>query len=149
MTDSDLQQLLDGVLDEFESTNTNTTTKNEQSSQKSISNIIDESTTKMNDDPLLDELSEMFANEQLADGLEDLMKHLLTKDMLYEPLEALKEKYTDLNDDKYKEQLRLVKEMLHAFDHGQDDKIPKLIEEMQQHEMPPEFNDFSDGCPMQ
>ena len=144
MTDIDLQDLLDGVLNEFEVEEV----KKEKDPQQNIEKIIEDSTDKLND-PLLDELTDMFNNDQFSEGLEELMSHLLTKDMLYEPLCALKEKYTELDDEQYKEQLVLVQKMISAFDNNDEEKIPEYIEQMQKYEMPKEFMDGADGCPLQ
>ena len=146
-TDDDLQQLLDGVLDDFHIDNVQ-----EPVAVKNIDKLIDDtikdSTEKMND-PLLDDLEEIFKDNQFAEGLEDLMQQLLTKDMLYEPLVALREKYEELDDRQYDEQSQIINQMISAFDNGQDSKIPQLIEKMQEFEMPKELADMQEGCPLQ
>eukprot|EP00242_Pyramimonas_sp_CCMP2087_P012680 CAMPEP_0198197934 /NCGR_PEP_ID=MMETSP1445-20131203/1497_1 /TAXON_ID=36898 /ORGANISM="Pyramimonas sp., Strain CCMP2087" /LENGTH=305 /DNA_ID=CAMNT_0043867359 /DNA_START=95 /DNA_END=1012 /DNA_ORIENTATION=- len=106
------------------------------------------------DDPLYSELMKQFGslgdNPDLQSVMDSMMQHLLSKDVLYQPLKEIEGKYPawlnanapTLQQDelrRYTTQFALIQKLLHLYDTQPEDysHITELLQQMQECGQPP------------
>eukprot|EP00959_Pyramimonas_sp_CCMP1952_P292270 6112486-Pyramimonas_sp.AAC.2 len=106
------------------------------------------------EDPLYGELLNQFGslgdNPDMQSVMESMMQHLLSKDVLYQPLNEIEAKYPAWLDThiatlpqeeikRYTTQHALIKQLLHVYDTQPEDysRITELLQQMQECGQPP------------
>jgi peroxin-19 len=104
-----------------------------------------------NDEAMLNQMMEQFAHDPSLQGLmEGMMQQLLGKDLLYNPMKELRDKYViylehhqttipAAEGEKYRKQLEYIKQIciVYETDEKNTQKIAQLMQEMQEHGQPP------------
>ena len=147
---SDLDDILDEATNELPKVEP-VTTKEEHDLKKDLEETL--KNLDLNQDELLDQDFEKILSEfdsALDDPLTaDILNQLMSKEVLFEPLQELHEEISVLEDDKSKKQTAILEQVLEIYREGKDTApVMDLLQEMQEIG-PMDLGNAENECPVQ
>ena len=147
---SDLDDILDEATNELPKVEP-VTTKEEHDLKKDLEETL--KNLDLNQDELLDQDFEKILSEfdsALDDPLTaDILNQLMSKEVLFEPLQELHKEISVLEDDKSKKQTAILEQVLEIYREGKDTApVMDLLQEMQEIG-PMDLGNAENECPVQ